>query len=133
MAYRYNYNNQYKYKTYDKIYFIAPRQYEINEDIEKLNELFKDQDDFINEITDYSMTNTYKPNTKTNFISIKLKTSNLKEDVFIKIAKKINKELEKDFKIFMKTANDIKYTYIPETLNDKSITNYDSINKFLED
>ena len=67
-----------KYKTYDKIYFIAPNPENITNDINKLYDLFKDHDDFLKEITEYTMDNKYRSNTKTDFISVKLKITNIK-------------------------------------------------------
>lgn len=123
-----------KYKAYDKIYFIAPNPNEIYDDIEKLNDLFKDHTDFIKDISTYEMTDKIKTDKKTNFISIKMKTSNLDENIFQSIAKKINKKLDTDFKVFMKTANETKYIYIPDTLQEKPMKELkESINKLLMD
>ena len=48
--------------------------------------------------------------------------------------KKDEKKLDRDFKIFMKTANDLKYIYTPENMKDKPIEVLkESINKFLLD
>lgn len=130
----YTNNTNTKYKTYDKIYFIAPNPENITNDINKLYDLFKDHDDFLKEITEYTMDNKYRPNTKTDFISVKLKTTNIKEEIFKSIALKINKKLETDFKVFMKTANETKYTFTPDSLKEKSNDDLnDSINKFLTD
>ncbi len=122
-----------KYKTYDKIYFIAPNPNELFEDIEKLDELFLNHRSMIYEITTYNMPNKFRTNTNTTFISIELKTTDLSES-FFKIAKKIDQALEKDFKIFMKTANDAKYTYTPDEMKDKLIEVLnESINNFVLD
>ena len=72
-----------KYKTYDKIYFIAPNPEEINNDIKKINDLFKDHTDFIKDISSYEMTDKTKTDKKTDFISIKMKTTNLNEDILV--------------------------------------------------
>ena len=123
-----------KYKTYDKIYFIAPNPEEINNDIKKLNDLFKDHDEFIKDISSYEMTDKTKTDKKTDFISIKMKTTNLDENIFKSIAKKINKKLDTDFKLFMKTANETKYIYTPENMQDKPIELLnEALNKFLAD
>ena len=123
-----------KYKTYDKIYFIAPNPEEINNDIKKLNDLFKDHTDFIKDISSYEMTDKTKTDKKTDFISIKMKTTNLDENIFKSIAKKINKKLDTDFKLFMKTANETKYIYTPENMQDKPIELLnEALNKFLAD
>ena len=123
-----------KYKTYDKIYFIAPNPEEINNDIKKLIDLFKDHDEFIKHITTYEMTNKDKPQIKTDFISIKMKTTNLNENIFLSIAKKINKKLDTDFKVFIKTANETKYIYTPENMQDKPMELLnEALNKFLAD
>ena len=123
-----------KYKTYDKIYFIAPNPEEINNDIKKINDLFKDHTDFIKDISSYEMTDKTKTDKKIDFISIKMKTTNLNEDIFKSIAKKINKKLDTDFKLFMKTANETKYIYTPENMQDKPIELLnEALNKFLAD
>ena len=53
-----------KYRTFDKIYFIAPNPEEINNDIKKLNDLFKDHTDFIKDISSYEMTDKTKTDKK---------------------------------------------------------------------
>ena len=123
-----------KYKTYDKIYFIVPEKHLTNDYIEKLEDLFKNHTDFIKDITEFEMSNKMNPIQKTTFINIRLNTRDLNEGIFQSIAKKINKAIEKDFKIFFKSAYDVKYTYTPENLQDKPMKALEaSINKLLND
>ena len=66
-----------KYKTYDIIYFIAPNPNDVIEDIEKLENLFENHKSM-------KIPNKTKINVKTDLISIKMKTTNLSDDVFTK-------------------------------------------------
>ena len=84
----------------DKIYFIAPSPEQIDEDIKTLNELFENHSNFVNEISQYEMKNSYKPNTTTKFISIKLRTTDLNENIFQSMALKINKKINKISRYF---------------------------------
>ena len=130
----YNRRPMNKYKTYDKIYFIAPNPNEVYEDIEKLNDLFKDHTDFIKDIKEFEMSNKLNLTQKTTFINIRMSTRDLNEGIFQSIAKKINKVIGKDFKIFFKSAYDVKYTYTPEILQEKPMKELEaSINKLLMD
>jgi hypothetical protein len=123
-----------KYKTYDKIYFIVPEKHFTNDYIDILEHLFKDYTDFIKDIKEFEMANKQKPSQTTTFINIRLNTRDLNEGIFSSIAKKINKTLDKDFKIFFKSAYDVKYTYTPDKLQDKPMAELEqSINKLLMD
>ena len=51
-------------------------------EIEKMEELFKEHTDFIKDVSTYQMVNKYKPNTTTDFVCIKMRTTNLKEKIF---------------------------------------------------
>ena len=124
-------NLQYKYPKYDKIYYIAQNQNEPEDDIGQLDELFENHADFVKEITDYQMDNKYKKGGSTTFISIKLTTTNLDQKIFNSIAAKINKKFSKDFKIWMKTADDNKYTYQPAEKPKDEVDN--SVMRFLDD
>jgi hypothetical protein len=122
-----------KYKTYDRIYFIVDKHL-INDYIDILEDLFKDHTDFIKDIKEFEMANKQKPDKKTTFINIRLNTRDLNEGIFQSIAKKINKTLDKDFKIFFKSAYDVKYTFTPDKLQDKPMAELEqSINKLLMD
>ena len=121
-----------KYKTYDKIYFIAPDKHLTSEYIEILEEAFKDHTDFIKDIKEFEMSNKQNPIQKTTFINIRMNTRDLNEGIFSSIAKKINKILNKDFKVFFKSAYDVKYTFIPDKLQEKPMEELQaSINKLL--
>jgi hypothetical protein len=53
---------------------------------------------------------------------------------FTQSRKKINKTLNKDFKVFFKSAYDVKYTYTPDKLQEKPMKDLEeSINKLLMD
>lgn len=122
-----------KYKTYDKIYFIVDKHLSTDY-IETLEEAFKDHNDVIKDINEFEMANKQNPNKKTTFINIRLNSKDLNEGIFTSIAKKINKIINKDFKIFFKSAYDIKYTYTPEALQQKPMEELEaSINKLLMD
>lgn len=122
-----------KYKTYDKIYFIVDKHLS-NDYIEALEEAFKDHNDFIKDIKEFEMSNQQNPNKKTTFINIRLNSKDLNEGIFTSLAKKINKIINKDFKVFFKSAYDIKYTYTPDSLQQKPMEELEiSINKLLTD
>ena len=130
----YNRRPMNKYKTYDKIYFIVPDKHLIIDYIEKLEDLFKDHTDFIKDIKEFEMANKLNPTQKTTFINIRLSTRDLNEGIFQSIAKKINKVIGKDFKIFFKSAYDVKYIYTPQNLQEKPMKELEaSINKLLMD
>ena len=129
----YNRRQMNKYKTYDRIYFIVDKHL-INDYIDILEDLFKDHTDFIKDIKEFEMANKQTPDKKTTFINIRLNTRDLNEGIFQSIAKKINKTLDKDFKIFFKSAYDVKYTFTPDKLQDKPMAELEqSINKLLMD
>ena len=90
-----------KYKTYDKIYFIVPDKHLTNDYIDILEDLFKDHTDFIKDIKEFEMSNKLNPTQQTIFINIRMNTRDLNEGTFKSIAKKINKTLDKDFKVFL--------------------------------
>ena len=122
-----------KYKTYDKIYFIVDKHL-TTDYIETLEEAFKDHNDFIKDIKEFEMSNQQNPNQKTTFINIRLNSKDLNEGIFSSLAKKINKIINKDFKVFFKSAYDVKYTYIPLSLQQKPMEELEaSINKLLTD
>ncbi len=80
------------------------------------------------------MSNKLNPTQKTTFINIRMNTRDLNEGIFQSIAKKINKTLDKDFKVFLKSAYDVKYTYTPDKLQEKPMKELEqSINKLLMD
>ena len=80
------------------------------------------------------MSNQQNPNKKTTFINIRLNSKDLNEGIFTSLAKKINKIINKDFKVFFKSAYDVKYTYIPLSLQEKPMQELEvSINKLLTD
>jgi hypothetical protein len=127
------YNRRPKYKTYDKIYFIVDKHL-TNDYIETLEEAFKDHSDFIKDIKEFEMSNKQNPNQKTTFINIRLNSKDLTEGIFTSLAKKINKIINKDFKVFFKSAYDVKYTYTPDALQQKPMEELEaSINKLLMD
>ena len=115
---------------YDKIYYIALNQTDPLKDSLELDELFG-KSGFVKNITEYSMNNSYKPGTTTEFISIQLTTTDMDQNTFFGIASKINNKFDKKFKLWMKTASGNKYSYLPvETPKD---TTNKSVMKFLED
>ncbi len=130
----YNRRPMNKYKTYDKIYFIVPEKHFTSDYINILEDLFKDHTDFIKDINEFEMPNKSNPTQKTTFINIRMNTRDLNEGIFQSIAKKINKTLDKDFKIFFKSAYDVKYTYTPDKLQEKPMKELEaSITKLLMD
>ncbi len=111
-----------------------PDRHFIIDYIEKLDDLFKDHTDFIKDIKEFEMLFKLNPTQKTTFINIRMNTRDLNEGIFQSIAKKINKTLDKEFKIFFKSAYDVKYTYTPEILQEKPMKELDAtINKLLMD
>ena len=122
-----------KYKTYDKIYFIVDKHL-TTDYIETLEEAFKDHSDFIKDIKEFEMSNKLNPSKTTTFINIRLNSKDLNEGIFTSLAKKINKIIDKDFKVFFKSAYDVKYTYTPDSLQQKPMEELEaSINKLLMD
>ena len=95
----YNYNNRERpipnnyQNRYDTIYFISPCPDKIDDEIVTLEDMFDNHDGLVSKVTKFEMKNQFKPNQTTHFISIKMMTTDLKDDEFYAIAKKINKEL----------------------------------------
>lgn len=112
----------YTYKKYDKLYFIC-NEIDIDNYTEKLTEYFcnDDNNEFVKSIGNYEMKNANNNiKSTTNFICIYMKTQGISKDVFNLLAKKINDVINKEFKVFIKLSNDVKYTYTPPTLAEKS-------------
>jgi hypothetical protein len=108
-------------KNNNRIYFITKNT---DEDLNKLNKaLFNDNFPFVEKVYKSSISNN-----SVNFINISINTE-IDEDIFIKICNKLNKIMEKSYKMFYKD-NKNKFVFVPTEITQEIKK---SLNSFIED
>ena len=74
-------------RKFDNIFFITELD-KLEEYKNKLADLFKEHEDFYENITSYNLPIKYKEDERIYFINIKLRTDNIDEIIFYNISKK---------------------------------------------